>query len=194
MQKVYLLLRDNQKTGPYSLQELLDLQLKPFDLVWVDGRSTGWRYPAEIDSLKPYTAGPPKPASPFEPLPTSALEQNSIHSDIPTQPSIPIGKKIFVSMPGKPRPVYDDKTQEEVIQTVTTQTSSPIPKYAPGYQATVPPENNRISNEPVFRESVPKEDYSGLFLPKKKKQPFLTSRSIAAGVLIVILGAAGYYF
>ena len=67
MQKVYLLLRDNQKTGPYSLQELLDLQLKPFDLVWVDGRSTGWRYPAEIDSLKPYTTEPLKPATPFIP-------------------------------------------------------------------------------------------------------------------------------
>ena len=108
-----------------------------------------------FDSLKPYTTEPLKPATPFEPLPTSVPEQNSIQSDIPKQPSIPIGKKIFVSMPGKPRPVYDDKVQEEVIQPITTQTSSPIPKYAPGYQDPVAPENNRISNETVFREKQP---------------------------------------
>ena len=39
MHKVYLLLRNNRQTGPYSLDELLKLNLKPFDLVWVDGRS-----------------------------------------------------------------------------------------------------------------------------------------------------------
>ena len=50
----YLLLRNNKQTGPLSLNELLTLGLKPYDLVWVDGRSAAWRYPSEIAELKEY--------------------------------------------------------------------------------------------------------------------------------------------
>ena len=53
MQKVYLLLRNNTQTGPHSLEELAQLNLKPLDLVWVEGKSYGWSYPIEIDVLKP---------------------------------------------------------------------------------------------------------------------------------------------
>ncbi len=54
MQKVYLLLRSNQQTGPHSLDELMQLGLQPFDLIWVEGKSYGWCYPSEIDTLKPF--------------------------------------------------------------------------------------------------------------------------------------------
>jgi hypothetical protein len=50
----YRILRDNKEKGPFSMEELLALQLKPYDLIWVEGKSAGWRYPSEIDSLKPY--------------------------------------------------------------------------------------------------------------------------------------------
>lgn len=48
----YLLLRDNKQSGPYSVDELEKLGLKPYDLVWLDGRSAAWRYPSEMDELK----------------------------------------------------------------------------------------------------------------------------------------------
>ena len=51
----YLLLRNNKQQGPLSLQHLIQLGLKPYDLVWVDGKSAAWRYPSEIPELKPYT-------------------------------------------------------------------------------------------------------------------------------------------
>lgn len=35
----YLLLRDNREKGPYSLNELLELGLKPYDLVWIEGKA-----------------------------------------------------------------------------------------------------------------------------------------------------------
>src|SRR5438309_3552480 len=54
MQKIYRILRDNKEKGPFTLQELLELNLKSFDLIWIEGRSAGWRYPSEIESLKPY--------------------------------------------------------------------------------------------------------------------------------------------
>ena len=50
----YLLLRDNKNSGPYSLEALIQLGLKPYDLVWVEGKSAAWRYPSEIDDLKFY--------------------------------------------------------------------------------------------------------------------------------------------
>ena len=58
MQKIYSLLRDNKQTGPYTLEELVGLSLKPFDLIWVEGKSGGWSYPSEIDALKPYVNQP----------------------------------------------------------------------------------------------------------------------------------------
>jgi hypothetical protein len=54
MSKIYSLLRNNKQTGPHSLEELVQLKLKPFDLVWAEGKSAGWLYPSEIDALKPY--------------------------------------------------------------------------------------------------------------------------------------------
>ena len=50
----YLLLRDNKETGPFSMNDLLNVGLKPYDLVWVQGKSAAWRYPSEVEELKPY--------------------------------------------------------------------------------------------------------------------------------------------
>ncbi|THU38031.1 DUF4339 domain-containing protein [Niastella caeni] len=50
----YLLLRDNKQTGPYTAEELAAKGLKPYDLVWHEGRSAAWRYPSEIEELKPF--------------------------------------------------------------------------------------------------------------------------------------------
>ena len=50
----YRLLRSNKESGPYTLSDLVTLGLKPYDLVWVDGRSAAWRYPSEITELQEY--------------------------------------------------------------------------------------------------------------------------------------------
>ena len=50
----YLLLRNNKESGPYTLDSLIQLGLKPYDLVWVEGRSAAWRYPSEVAELKAY--------------------------------------------------------------------------------------------------------------------------------------------
>jgi hypothetical protein len=54
MMPSYLLLRSNKKSGPYSLQDLVNFGLKAYDLVWVEGKSASWRYPSELEELKPY--------------------------------------------------------------------------------------------------------------------------------------------
>jgi len=50
----YLLLRNNKESGPYSLDGLMQLGLKPYDLVWIQGKSAAWRYPSEVEELKPF--------------------------------------------------------------------------------------------------------------------------------------------
>src|SRR5688572_12163101 len=54
MPDTFRLLRNNKETGPFSLDELLQHSLKPYDLVWVEGKCAGWRYPSELEILKPY--------------------------------------------------------------------------------------------------------------------------------------------
>lgn len=50
----YLLLRDNKESGPFTLDDLLSFGLKPYDLIWVQGKSAAWRYPSEVEELKPF--------------------------------------------------------------------------------------------------------------------------------------------
>jgi hypothetical protein len=50
----YLLLRNNRQSGPLTKEELLQLGIKPYDLVWVEGKSAAWRYPGELPELKEF--------------------------------------------------------------------------------------------------------------------------------------------
>jgi hypothetical protein len=60
----YLLLRDNKQNGPLTFEELKAKGLKAYDLVWVEGKSAAWRYPGEIEELKPFS--PPVVEQPFD--------------------------------------------------------------------------------------------------------------------------------
>jgi hypothetical protein len=53
MEKVYWLLRNNNEYGPYTIGELLQQQLTSSDLIWVEGKSSAWCYPSEIEILFP---------------------------------------------------------------------------------------------------------------------------------------------
>jgi len=57
MERVYLLLRNNQQTGPFTIDELLQQQLKPSDMIWVEGKSAAWTYLSELE-LIPFTKDP----------------------------------------------------------------------------------------------------------------------------------------
>jgi hypothetical protein len=56
--KTYLLLRNNKQTGPHTLDELLSMVLRSQDLIWIEGQSASWRYPAELDEFKGFVAAP----------------------------------------------------------------------------------------------------------------------------------------
>jgi hypothetical protein len=51
MQPIYFLLRDNQESGPYTIDELLLQRLTSTDLVWVQGRTNAWCHPSELEEF-----------------------------------------------------------------------------------------------------------------------------------------------
>ena len=61
---MYLLLRNNKESGPYSLDDLKSMGLKAYDLVWLEGKSAAWRYPCEIAELSAFA--PPVDEQPFD--------------------------------------------------------------------------------------------------------------------------------
>jgi hypothetical protein len=50
--RAYRLLRNNKEEGPFTAEEIIQRKLKPYDLIWVDGRSAAWRYPGEMAEFK----------------------------------------------------------------------------------------------------------------------------------------------
>lgn len=50
--KQFLLLRDNQESGPFTAAELKNQLLQSSDLIWIDGESTAWKFPAELEQFK----------------------------------------------------------------------------------------------------------------------------------------------
>lgn len=55
MERVYLLLRNNQQSGPFTIGELWQQQLKPTDMIWIEGKSNAWTFLAELE-LTPFIA------------------------------------------------------------------------------------------------------------------------------------------
>ena len=114
--ETYLLLRSNKQSGPYTFQQLVNLGLKPYDLVWVEGKSAAWRYPSEVDMLKSYA--PTTEEQPFDRFYKKSEEkqleevtQEKVISKpvketkeetpvLSVENKIPTSKKVFVSMPG----------------------------------------------------------------------------------------------
>jgi hypothetical protein len=180
MQKVYLLLRNNQQTGPYNLEQLLQFDLKPYDLIWIEGRSAGWYYPQEIKALHPYL--------PFVQKQTQPIASNAVQPQPPkTEAEQP--KKVFVSMP------LNTIREEPAPKTSSTN--------SPGYQAEV----NKFS-EPVHQQKEVEElktfyarrledveaDYTNWIYQKKtKKKSVVSKKGVIAACLIVGVAFGGWW-
>lgn len=102
--KCYLLLRDNRQSGPYSLEELSGMKLRPFDLLWQEGASTSWKYPEEMDEL-------------------ASLVDHSAPSRQESVPA-PAPKGIFVSLPNQRPAAPESRPSPKEPQ-------EPIPSFVP---------------------------------------------------------------
>jgi len=107
----YLLLRSNKQSGPYTLHQLVSDGLKPYDLVWVEGKSAAWRYPSEVDGLKDYApATEEQPYDRFYKKSEDKLQEKKVNKTLQPQEetsySLPVENKtvttsrtVFVAMP-----------------------------------------------------------------------------------------------
>jgi hypothetical protein len=185
MARVYLLLRNNQETGPWSLEELVSLELKPHDLVWVEGRSAAWCYPTEIESLK-HIFPVQKTESSEAPPVTRSNATEPIRPLTPTQSFE--SKKVFISLPKTPVPpefITDAPSREHVRETQ--------------------PERQEISSARKPVEDAPRtayarslndmeEDYTNwVYRQKSRKKNKLQPKHILMASLLGVAAISGYF-
>lgn len=217
MQKVYLLLRSNKQTGPYSLEELLQLNLKPFDLVWMEGRSAAWQYPSEIPSLKPYVPETPHADVPFKPVSTSVMEENTgqtLNSKAYKEPQNPIPqkpesvKRVFVTVPKNYVAAADPKTHvqqndhtehqaympsaNEALYERKEEVKQAMPSYSQSYAQQKPAEEVH-TNYARSLNQVEEEYTSWMYRQKTKKKPAVNPKDLVLAVLVLAVIAGGYY-
>ncbi|HEY0677453.1 MAG TPA: hypothetical protein VGD17_04170 [Chitinophagaceae bacterium] len=130
----FLLLRSNKQTGPYTAEDLRQMGLKAYDLIWVEGKSAAWRYPGEIEDLKSFA--PAVEEQPYDRFFKKQPEQvhkqleTSTASGIPvsnnstanqnTQPQYPVTNSPsgFESQPAEVKPVKKEKEYKRVFVTL----------------------------------------------------------------------------
>jgi hypothetical protein len=181
MQKVYLLLRSNQQTGPHSLEELLQFDLKPFDLIWIEGKSAGWFYPQEIDTLQPYLS--------FYKPPTTEPSANGTVSKT-TQPGDRTApKKIYVSLPAnmakEPPPV---RTYTEPVGYRPRESASFSDTF---YKPSEQDEIKATYNKKL--EDVETDYMNWVYQKKTKKRMGVSPQGVFAACLLVGVASATWW-
>lgn len=120
----FLLLRDNKQTGPYSAVELKNMGLKPYDLIWQEGKSAAWRYPGEIPDLSSFA---PKveeqPYDRFFKKPAAEEKQTLQETVVETKQAELVAKSgsVFVELPDKvqaARPAYKEPIKSSPVEKV----------------------------------------------------------------------------
>ncbi|HTD93886.1 MAG TPA: hypothetical protein VK644_08750 [Chitinophagaceae bacterium] len=209
----YRLLRSNKESGPFSLEELVGQGIKPYDLVWVTGRSAAWRYPSEVEELRPYAPAVEdqpydrfykKPAMTEEKKEALTVAENKIADTakvVPMevkqaaamesyQPKIAAEhqqfmprKSVFVTLPGQPKASAEKKVYTEM------KTANPDP--VPSSQTI------SISENPVAKinYSQPLDDIKEMYvktLQERKsriaRKGFLLKNLKIAGVVLGLVG------
>ncbi|HYF29962.1 MAG TPA: DUF4339 domain-containing protein [Chitinophagaceae bacterium] len=180
--KQFLLLRNNKQTGPYSAEELQQMGLKAYDLIWVEGKSAAWRYPGEVEELKSFA--PPVEEQPYDRFykKSEATAKNQSQAEPPALQSQPATvtekpaskkekeyKRVFVTLPSNATSPAATApiTPVERPAPVTTE-KKPEPQQYQQYQPYVPPED-QYSPEPIIPEPAPAAPAKKQTTPQPKK-------------------------
>ncbi len=196
----YLLLRDNKEQGPMRLEDLLEIGLKPYDLVWLPGKSAAWRYPSEIEELKPYA--PVVEEQPFDRFykkentedaaPVVQQKQNTTINDTFTK-----SKMVAVTMPAVQKKVV---AKTETVKPSTQQTSTPsyekYEAYMPAVEKPAPvKQKDDFTNFKKEKEAAAiaefSEKYEQTYINRRKKfgnRAVLIKYGSVAAVIVVLLG------
>src|SRR5262245_38150329 len=149
----YLLLRSNKESGPYSLSELVSLGLKPYDLIWIKGKSAAWRYPGEIDELKEYA-----PAVEEQPYDRFYKKPGEEKKPEPVAPAPKVQPTIAVHAEKKPETTFDPTAYPAY-------TPKEEPVYTPKEEAAYTPKEDPAYTPKEEAAYTPKEEHA--FTPGK---------------------------
>jgi hypothetical protein len=105
MNKEYLLLRNNETYGPFTIGELLQQYLQPTDMIWVNGESCAWAFPSEIQELGLSSNGRKK-------LQTQKNRTSSSKQDEIEQKADALRKRVLSYSPEQITPVIIHSTHE----------------------------------------------------------------------------------
>ena len=173
MKKVYLLLRNNKQSGPHTLEELLQLGLKPKDLIWIEGKSAGWSYPSEINDLKPHLDAASQSTALQETLQKAEVQASP---PIDNQAFMPVEKqssafdesspasKVYVSMPvsinkstelKKPEVENIILPQADIIEWKAEELRKKIQSYTPESRAAEKKEQAIVTK---FQSTIPERE------------------------------------
>jgi hypothetical protein len=180
----YLLLRSNKQSGPYSLQQLVSFGLKPYDLVWVEGKSAAWRYPSEVNGLKEYAPSiEEQPYDRFYKKPEEKRQEKQVNKPVQTQEetyvlpkeetynlpgenkTVTTSRKVFVAMP-------ENHVPKKQSQPVSVKASAIVE------EKPVVIEEKRIESKPVYirQETITKEPV----LPKQ--EPIINTTPVSVSI------------
>ena len=170
----YRLLRSNKESGPYTLNDLVKLGLKPYDLVWVDGRSAAWRYSSEIAELKDYApAVEEQPYDRFYKKPSEA--ETPITVPVASVSSEKIYEQTTINENFAKQEPTKNIVEKPIVNTEVKNTVSEIPK---PYQSPEPKKKVFVSmpEANTFEQPYQKTDQGGQYeqhqydqyLPKPK--------------------------
>lgn len=201
MHKIYLILRNNKQNGPYSLEELVQLNLKPHDLIWVEGRSAGWRYPTEIEALKTFVSGAvAEPAAqksvqmPTEPA-VAPIRTISTDDAVAVKQASKLSKHIYISLPGgniaPTAPVSQADALEESPEAKLERRAQELQQRIQAF-AQKQQDKPKEETETKYARSLDdlRQDYADWLHRKNKKKGFSVNKSqltIAAAVLFLVL-------
>ncbi len=155
----YLLLRSNKQSGPYSLQQLVSSGLKPYDLVWVEGKSAAWRYPSEVDGLKSY-------APVTEEQPYDRFYKKSEEKTV----SEPKQQQVETYVAPKVETYVAPKVETYVAPKVETYVAPIVETYVPQKEEVyvLPEENKTLTTSRKVFVAMPENH-----VPKKQSQPVI---------------------
>ena len=162
---LYRLLRSNKETGPHTQEDLLAMGFKPYDLIWVEGKSAGWRYPSELPEFKtvapaieeqPYDRFYKKPAvttvvakeTPAQPI-YAAATSTAIASEVAPVPATPMYQRpVYTPAPATGRHIHVTLPSGNTINVTTINNNKDtVPqKPAPAF----------LEERPSFTEAIAK--------------------------------------
>src|SRR5450432_964325 len=156
----YLLLRNNKETGPFTVEEIKQMSLKPYDLLWAVGKSAAWRYPGEINELK--TFAPPIPEKPNErvnnnPKSESPVQEPGLKSkESPTVLETNAGnaQSVYVNHPAAERKTSSIPASDHFPNETLPYANSIEPSFSYGQLNSKPSRAVRLSSKVIWVSTI----------------------------------------